>query len=97
MAWITIDIRCEKCDLVTDLLIDREEQGGTWECPACQGEMRKTLSAPNITRASYVDGVKRKGFQDQKEIARLESEMFDKPLGERRQYEKSINQIKRLK
>lgn len=68
MGWIAIDIRCQDCDHVTDILIDRDEQGGTWGCPECGGAMSKTFSAPNITRASYVDGTKRKGFLSIKKL-----------------------------
>jgi len=96
VGWITIDIRCEECDLVTDILIDRDEQGGTWGCPDCGGPMSKTLSAPNFTRASYVDGTKRKGFSEHKEIARLESEAAELPPQKRGDIQKAINQLKKV-
>jgi hypothetical protein len=94
MGWITIDIRCEECDLVTDILIDRDEQGGTWGCPDCGGPMSKTLSAPNFTRASYVDGTKRKGFAEMKEAVKVEREMMDLPPSKREEHQKLINKLK---
>lgn len=97
MGWITIDIRCQDCDHVTDILIDRDEQGGTWGCSECGGPMSKTISAPNITKASYVDGTKRKGFAEHKEIARLQTEAADLPPNKRGEINKAIDTIKRLK
>ena len=97
MGWISIDIRCEDCDLVTDILIDRDEQNGTWGCPECSGPMTKTLSAPNITRASYVDGHKRKGFQEMKEAARIERQMLDLPPAQRGDATRAIKELKKIK
>lgn len=96
MGWIAIDIRCQDCDHVTDILIDRDEQGGTWGCPECGGAMSKTFSAPNITRASYVDGTKRKGFSEHKEIAKLESAAADLPPNKRGEINKAIKRLKKL-
>ena len=97
MGWITIDIRCEECDLVTDILIDRDEQGGTWGCPDCGGPMSKTLSAPNFTRVSYVDGTKRKGFSEMKEAVKLEREMMDLPANKREGHQRAIKKLKETK
>lgn len=96
MGWIAIDIRCQDCDLVTDIIIDRDEQGGTWGCPECGGAMSKTLSAPNITRASYVDGTKRKGFEDMKQAVRVEREMMDLPPEKRSEHKKAIKELKKI-
>ena len=99
MSYLSIDIRCDKCDLVAATLVDRQEiiTHKEWECPDCAGTMTRTISAPNITRKSFVDGTKRKGFQDHKEIARLQIEEAELPANKRSEIRRSIETIKRLK
>ena len=97
MSYLSIDIRCDTCDLVAATLIERSERDSSWECPDCQGTMTRTLSAPNITRKSYTDGTKRKGFQDHKEIARLQIEEAELPASKRGEIRRNIETIQRLK
>lgn len=97
MGWITIDIRCADCDLVTDIMIDRDERSSTWGCPECGGPMSKTISAPNFTRKSYVDGTRRKGFAEMKEAVKLEREMMDLPPEQRKGHQRAIKELKKIK
>jgi hypothetical protein len=97
MSYLSIDIRCDKCDLVAATLVERSEKDSSWECPDCDGTMARTLSAPNITRRSYVDGTKRKGFAEHKEIAKLEVEEAELPASKRGEIRRTIETIKRLK
>ena len=98
MSYLSIDIRCDKCDLVAATLVDRQEiiTHKEWECPDCQGTMTRTISAPNITRKSFVDGTKRKGFADMKEAVRVEREMMDLPHDKREGHQRAIKELKKI-
>ena len=48
-----------------------------------------------VTRASYVEGTKRKGFADLKEANRLQKASYDLPPKERQEVKKEINIIKK--
>lgn len=96
MSYLSIDIRCDKCDLVAATLVERLERDSSWECPDCAGTMTRTISAPNITRKSFVDGTKRKGFADMKEAVRVEREMMDLPHDKREGHHKAIRELKKI-
>jgi hypothetical protein len=46
-------------------------------CPDCGGPLKRVPSSPNLMQRALPDGVKRKGWQDAKESARLEIEIAD--------------------
>jgi hypothetical protein len=96
MSYLSIDIRCDKCDLVAATLVERSERDSSWECPDCAGTMTRTISAPNITRKSFVDGTKRKGFADMKEAVRVEREMMDLPHDKREGHHRAIRELKKI-
>jgi hypothetical protein len=96
MSYLSIDIRCDTCDLVAATLVERSERDGSWECPDCMGIMTRTISAPNITRKSFVDGTKRKGFADMKEAVRVEREMMDLPHDKREGHQRAIRELKKI-
>ena len=80
--WFSVDLRCQNpdCGWTWDTLL-KKEPGSSPDallfpcCPQCEGlEVRRAPSAPNHTRASYVDGTKRFGklkAQDALETAAL--------------------------
>lgn len=87
MGWLSIDILCPQCDNRWDDIIDREVDSYllTFDCPRCgEEECRRTMSAPNVTRASYPDGYKRgSAFEDQKAAARLRADRANLPHDKR--------------
>ena len=65
-SWESITYLCtnteclfEKDDLIDKQITDRD---APIPCPECDSEMKRKLTA-NITRTTYVDGTKRKGWQ----------------------------------
>ncbi len=93
-----IDIRCAECGRVSDVLADPDElQRDVWECVVCGGVCHRTISKPNVPRATYVDGTKRKGFEDLKKAAKLEVEMYNKPPDQRAEYQKEIHEYKKIR
>lgn len=99
-SLISLDFECRECDFRWDALIPREERGQTQACPDC-GKVAgfRTLSVPNFTRASYVDGGRKsdKDYQDMKIASKLEKEMYDKPPAERGELRKEIAKVKKVK
>lgn len=99
-----IDIYCEGCKLSIAETIDREDKEESWkwewECPDCGGKMKRIFGMPRITKASYVDGIRKKsdsGYQRLLEASKLESEMFSLPVEQRGKIGQEIQQLKRIK
>lgn len=75
MGWISLDFKCPDCNETWDDIVGTDEKDNKFKCPYCLSDnASRTFSAPNFTRASYVDGVKRAGFQEFKEAAKLNKE-----------------------
>lgn len=84
--WRTIDFKCvnEKCNHFEILLLDLEDKTeldgsdsprSPRKCPICEEEaFYRQLKMPSNTKASFVDGTKRKGWSDIKEAAKLKRE-----------------------
>lgn len=72
----SIDIRCNSCLEVTDIIVARDI-GTNWdhvhECPLCKEVAAvRIMSAPRVFREAYHDGYKRGGdYQLMKEYAKL--------------------------
>jgi putative FmdB family regulatory protein len=93
---ITFDYECDTCNYTETLIVefcDRDEQ----HCSKCNNKLRRVWSAPNVTRASYVDGRKDKDIEDLKKAAKLEKEMYNKPPSERGEYKKEIHEYKKIR
>lgn len=98
MGYKAIDVKCLKCHEVWDELATQEElDKNEFACIYCDGVGMRIPSKPNPTRASYRDGVKRPGFSDMKKAAKLEAEMFNKPVDQRGDYIKEINEYKKVR
>jgi hypothetical protein len=85
---------CGNCDAVTIHASPYSSRPDKVEC-ACGGEGHYTISSPNINgKASFLDGHKRKGWKDMKEIGNLKVAA----AGSRPETRKEIvNEIKKLK
>ncbi len=96
MGLMTIDVRCEFCDEVSIITVDREKRNDMHHCPVCDHEARRIWSVPNVTKASYVDGTKR--FAGIKERQKLKK---DKAAAQARgdfgSESKINNEIKKVK
>lgn len=89
MAWKSIDIRCEECGSLWDDIVDSTEVDNKFQCPECGKQSgSRTISAPNFTKASYVDGTNR--FKDLKEISKLKIERAKSDHKNRKGIEKEI-------
>lgn len=72
MSYISIDILCPDCEIRWDDLVKRDEVTNKFPCPFCMGiEAERTISIPNVTRASYRDGVQRRGWDEVKHASKL--------------------------
>lgn len=64
--------RCTSCDETTDGHFKlTETRPETVECILCGEEARYELSAPMVLKASYLDGQRKKKFQDLREASKL--------------------------
>lgn len=76
MSLFSIDIRCEKCNEPSDIIVPRDI-GTDWahkhECPMCHEVAAvRVMSAPLVFKEAYHDGYKRGGdYQLVKESAKL--------------------------
>lgn len=52
------------------------------------------MTMPNVTRASYIDGTKRPGFADNRELLKLKQASYDLKPEDRKEIKKEINTIK---
>ncbi len=75
MTYKMVDCLCRNCNVRSEYLMRKDEQEPL-RCEACQQmTMYIVPSAPAIRTsdsATFLDGTKRKGFQELKEAARLE-------------------------
>lgn len=71
--WKSIDVSCSRCGKKWDeLATEKELEVDEFGCTNCgENTGKRVMSSPNVTRASYVDGTRRKGFRDLKEASKL--------------------------
>lgn len=96
MGKISIDMKCFGCGEHYVDMFEREEATyeARWECPECGvNDVRRIPSAPNIMKASYPMGTKRRGFEDLKEANEIMTELSGLSPVER---EKAQGEIDRL-
>lgn len=91
---------CPKCQEEFDILLTMADydEGKVWDCLLCEGTVTKenrVLCAASVTRASYVDGTKREGFAENREIMKLKLESYNMPHEKRKDIKKTIKDIER--
>lgn len=92
MGWITRDLRCEKCEYIWDDLVEIQFRDELAACPRCQEiSGMRTISKPNYTKASYVDGTRR--FRDHREANKLTIEKSSANKTTRKQISDEIRKI----
>lgn len=88
---------CEECQEV-QLTIADYDTTDTFECQYCCFELTKDnriMCAVNVTRASYVDGTKRKGFAENREMLELKKASYNMKPEDRKNIKKEIKTIER--
>jgi hypothetical protein len=102
--WRSYDFRCEseECGTVFPQIVDMAEDASSGEgpegvhCPVCRSPAVRTISVPNITRASYVDGTDRgDAHRKLKEAAKLEKQAANMRPEKRSEIKKEINKLKK--
>lgn len=75
MGWISIDIRCNKCEHRWDDIVDRARQNDFFECPECGGNGERIMSAPMVMNAALPDGNNRFAhLKEQQKLKRAAAE-----------------------
>ena len=88
---------CKVCAAGEELILfAKYEERDNQVCPECSTPVTRQISAPNVMRASYPDGTKRKGFQDLKEAAKLNREAAGEKAGSERRKE-IVSQIRKMR
>lgn len=88
------DYKCTTCEQKFIEVVKYDQREDKQLCPDCGTSTGVyCISAPNITRASYVDGTKRKGFSEMKEAAKLNREAAHSGTEKRREIEKEIRRM----
>lgn len=84
---------CGNCDAVTIHASPYSNRPDKVVC-ACGGEGHYTLSSPNINgKASFLDGHKRKGWKDMKEIGNLKVEAAGSRLDRKKEIAGEIKKL----
>lgn len=94
------DYLCNKCQEKTEYLVNVADPN--WDdpkpCMKCgRGKCFRAPSAPPVQKASFVDGTKRAGLEDMKQVAKLEHAKANLPPSQRGEIEKEIKQRRKIK
>ena len=89
---------CHECDTGFDLMMSISEysDSDSWECTGCGCEVtrdNRIITASSVTRAMYVDGTKRAGFSEQREILSLTKESYNMKPEDRKDIKSTIKSI----
>ena len=92
--------QCPKCDGEFDIVMTMNDYDTTspWDCAVCEGTVTKDdriMVAASVTRASYVDGHKRPGFEEQKLIHKLRCDSYKIPNEKRGDIKAEIKSIEK--
>lgn len=96
MGYKLYEVRCVNCRNKEDFLGTEEELQMGAQCTLCGGKSYWTPSAVAISTsdsASFLDGTKRKGFDELKQVAKLKVAAMDLPQGERKEIKKEIKKL----
>lgn len=86
------DYYCEPCHEDRILQV-KYEQRDMVDCPVCCEPMKRQVSMPMNLRASYPDGMRRKGWQDLKEASKLNVDAAGARAKEKAEIKKEIRKI----
>lgn len=92
------EFQCVNCLTVINEFRKYEDRDRTAVCFFCEHAMKRIFkSAPGQMNVALPDGTKRKGFQELKEAAKLETEAMDNRPEERNRIMKEVNKLKKTK
>lgn len=100
VSYINLMYECPDCKHIFDDLVRRSDRDTGTECPICETECPRTaevMTAPNVTRASRVDGRTSDATKRLVEASKLESEMFNLPPKKRAEHKEAIAELKSTK
>ena len=72
--WESIIYLCTNCEYEEEDIIESQHRDEPTTCPKCREAMFRKITA-NITRASYPDGVRRKGWDDVRDQRAIDKEI----------------------
>lgn len=83
---------CENCEQDMDLDFPIGTRPDETQCPECTGLAKYVFIAPAIMTHSYLDGTRRKGWQDMREASKLNklAANLDPNSTERKAIEKEV-------
>ncbi len=89
---------CPHCQDTFDIVLSIKDYDATdtWDCLSCEGEITKKnrlMTMPSVTRVSYVDGTKRPGFAENREMLKLKQDSYNLKPEDRKEIKKEINTI----
>lgn len=98
--FLCFDWLCDTCEERCEWFVDTSEPG--WDAPKpcriCgEGMSHKAPSGPPVQKESFVDGTKRKGMADLKEIAKLEVAKANLEPSKRYVIQKEIDARRKIK
>jgi hypothetical protein len=94
------DWLCADCYHKEEIVVDTAlpEWDSPRSCSACgTGEARRCPSSPAVQKATFVDGTKRKGMEDMKEVAKLEMIKANTRPDKRDEVSKEIMERRKVK
>ena len=100
------DFKCPHCSTANELTLSIGQyddwSNGIVEpvvrCESCDGLLgldNRVISAASVTRASFVDGTRRKGFAERKEAIKLKGEMYNMKPEDRGDVKKVIKELEK--
>lgn len=90
---------CPVCSHYFDGLIDDAHRDTGTLCPICEEPCtleNERVTAPNVTRASYVDGRSTDTAKKLKEAAKLKTQMYNMRPSERGDIRKEVNKLTKI-
>lgn len=94
------DWLCSSCGAKTEYYVNVEESNWDSEKPCLHcdsGYARRCPSGPPVQKASFLDGTKRRNWENLKEASKLEAASFNLPPSERTELKKEVVKLKRSK
>lgn len=97
--YITYDYKCdvEECEFGVEPIVVSFDERDEQQCPVCGGELTRMFATPLPLRNSYHMGKKRKGFEELKRAAKLETKKAGLPAHKRGEIQKEIDNLKKTK
>jgi NMD protein affecting ribosome stability and mRNA decay len=98
LTVFSIDVLCDQCEALSNIFVEKERRNEPHACPSCGGVAHRVwVNAPGVTNHSYVDGTRRRGFQELREANALTFEAANSTPAQRKTIEREIAKITKAK